>query len=136
MLSGTLSTELIRTIRNKLPSLTANIQGNITTLNQELSALGEDIPEGRGAMVHAIIELCNKVQEEYKQIINHVRPGFPAVFWSRDREKAHPVPATSSAPIVVAAVTLAPACSTVQCERCLRQRGRNVALVRAGKGWR
>jgi Dynamin central region len=73
VLSGTLSTELIRTIRNKLPSLTANIQSNIATLNKELSDLGEDIPSGRGAMVHAIIELCNKVQEQYKYIINHVR---------------------------------------------------------------
>ena len=34
VLSGTLSTELIRTIRNKLPSLTANLQSNITTLNK------------------------------------------------------------------------------------------------------
>jgi Dynamin central region len=73
ILSSTLSTELIRTIRNKLPSLTSNIQSNISSLQQELYALGEDMPEGRGAMVHAIIELCGKVQEEYKQIINHVR---------------------------------------------------------------
>lgn len=76
ILSSTLSTELIRTIRNKLPNLTSSIQGNIATLQQELYALGDDMPEGRGAMVHAIIELCGKVQEEYKQIINHVRqPG-------------------------------------------------------------
>lgn len=73
ILSSTLSTELIRTIRNKLPSLTANIQSNISTLQKELQDLGEDMPEGRGGMVHAIIELCNKVQEEYKQMINHVR---------------------------------------------------------------
>ena len=73
MLSGTLSTELIRTIRNKLPTLTANLQSNITTLNKELTDLGEDMPSGRGGMVHAIIELCNKVQEQYKFIINHVR---------------------------------------------------------------
>lgn len=73
VLSSTLSTELIRTIRNKLPSLTANIQSNISTLQKELYDLGEDMPEGRGGMVHAIIELCNKVQEEYKQMINHVR---------------------------------------------------------------
>lgn len=73
VLSSTLSTELIRTIRNKLPSLTANIQSNIATLQKELYDLGEDMPEGRGGMVHAIIELCNKVQEEYKQMINHVR---------------------------------------------------------------
>jgi Dynamin central region len=77
VLSATLSTELIRTIRTKLPNLTSNIQGNIATLQQELYALGEDMPEGRGAMVHAIIELCGKVQEEYKQIINHVRPPLP-----------------------------------------------------------
>ena len=73
VLSGTLSTELIRTIRNKLPSLTANIQSNIQTLNKELTDLGDDIPSGRGGMVHAIIEMCNKVQEQYKFIINHVR---------------------------------------------------------------
>jgi hypothetical protein len=79
VLSSTLSTELIRTIRNKLPSLTANIQSNIQSLNKELTDLGEDMPEGRGAMVHAIIELCSKVQEEYKHIINHVRI-FPQHF--------------------------------------------------------
>lgn len=73
VLSGTLSTELIRTIRNKLPSLTANIQGNISTLQSDLDALGDDMPEGRGGMVHAIIELCGRAQEQYKQIINHVR---------------------------------------------------------------
>lgn len=73
VLSSTLSTELIRTIRNKLPSLTTNIQGNISTLQKELTDLGDDMPSGRGGMVHAIIELCNKVQEQYKYIINHVR---------------------------------------------------------------
>jgi hypothetical protein len=72
VLSGHLSQELIRTIRNKLPSLTTNIQGNISTLQKELQDLGEDMPEGRGGMVHAIIEVCNKFQEEYKFIINHV----------------------------------------------------------------
>lgn len=77
VLSGTLSTELIRTIRNKLPTLTTNIQSQIGTLQKELYDLGDDMPEGRGGMVHAIIELCNKVQEEYKQMINHVR--YPSV---------------------------------------------------------
>lgn len=75
VLSGTLSTELIRTIRNKLPSLTANIQSNISTLQGDLDALGDDMPEGRGGMVHAIIELCGRAQEQYKQIINHGRGG-------------------------------------------------------------
>ena len=46
---------------------------------QELSDLGEDMPSGRGGMVHAIIELCNKVQEQYKFIINHVRRPPPAL---------------------------------------------------------
>jgi hypothetical protein len=73
VLSGHLSQELIRTIRTKLPTLTTNIQNNISTLQKELQDLGEDMPEGRGGMVHAIIEICNKVQEEYKYIINHVR---------------------------------------------------------------
>lgn len=75
ILSDTLSTELIRTIRNKLPSLQSNIQGDISTLQKEMYELGEDVPQGRGGMIHAVIEICSNVQAAYKDMVNHGRGG-------------------------------------------------------------
>lgn len=75
ILSDTLSEQLIRTIRNKLPGLQSSINTNISALNKELYDLGDDVPEGRGAMIHAIIDACNKVQEAYKNMLQSGRGG-------------------------------------------------------------
>lgn len=75
ILSDTLSEQLVRTIRNKLPGLQSSINANISTLNKELYDLGDDVPQGRGAMIHAIIDACNKVQEAYKNMLQSGRGG-------------------------------------------------------------
>lgn len=74
-LADKLSNHLINEIMKSLPSIQSYIESTIAKLQKELTALGGDVSHSRGAMLHMVLQLCQKLERAFERIVDGGKDG-------------------------------------------------------------
>ena len=96
-LSSKLADHLTGAIRRQLPSITQGIADGIAGLEKELASLGGPVIEGRGGMIHLLLQLCRQFEESFCQ----AGRGRGVGWWRAGRAgppRPHPKPQTPFLP--------------------------------------
>lgn len=74
-LSARLSEHLVGAIKRALPTISAGISDGIAGLEKELEQLGGPVIEGRGGMVHLLLQLTRQFEEAFAQAVDGGKNG-------------------------------------------------------------
>ena len=74
-LSARLSEHLVGAIKRALPTISAGIGDGIAGLEKELEQLGGPAVEGRGGMVHLLLQLTRQFEEAFAQAVDGGKNG-------------------------------------------------------------
>jgi hypothetical protein len=78
-LAGRLADHLTGAIRRQLPTITQGIAAGIAGLERELAALGGPAVEGRGGMVHLLLQLCRQFEDAFAASVDGGKNGGEAI---------------------------------------------------------
>lgn len=87
-LAGRLADHLTGAIRRQLPSITQGIAQGIAGLERELASLGGPSVEGRGGMVHLLLQLCRQFEDAFAGAVDGGKNGGEAILGVFERRLA------------------------------------------------
>ena len=87
-LAGRLADHLTGAIRRQLPAITQGIASGIAGLERELAALGGPAVDGRGGMVHLLLQLCRQFEDAFAASVDGGKNGGEAILGVFERRLA------------------------------------------------
>ena len=78
-LAGRLADHLTGAIRRQLPAITQGISSGIAGLERELASLGGPAVDGRGGMVHLLLQLCRQFEDAFAAAVDGGKNGGEAI---------------------------------------------------------